>query len=67
LAILSYVIDNVSPEEMSPFSRTGEREISRQNKTFVLNIMKMDPRDRSTARELLKMYGSKESNIGEPS
>ncbi|MCJ1250603.1 hypothetical protein MMC30_007831 [Trapelia coarctata] len=54
LAILSYVMDSVPHEQMKPFSCAGEREILREDKNFVLNMMKMDPRDRPTAKELLE-------------
>ena len=42
------------PEKMKPFARIGEREICNADKAFVLKIMKLDPRDRPTARELLQ-------------
>ncbi|PYI01179.1 serine/threonine protein kinase [Aspergillus sclerotiicarbonarius CBS 121057] len=53
LAILSYVMDSVPPEKMKPFSRASLREISVEDREFVLRIMRLDPRDRPTARELL--------------
>lgn len=62
LAILSYMMNRVLPEPMKPFSCAGEREISREDRTFVLNIMKMDPRDRPTARDLLDDVWFKESD-----
>jgi serine/threonine protein kinase len=36
------------------FSRISEREISTEDKEFVLRIMKLDPRDRPSAEELLE-------------
>lgn len=59
-------MNRVLHEPMRPFSRAGEREISREDRTFVLNIMKMDPRDRPTAQELLDDVWFKESDISEP-
>ena len=53
LAILSYVMDSVPAEELKPFSRASRREISVEDREFVLKIMKLDPRDRPSARELL--------------
>lgn len=49
------------PESMTPFSRVTEREVMEEDKEFILKIMKMDWRDRPTARELLKdewFYGN---------
>ncbi|KAL2217265.1 serine/threonine protein kinase [Thermoascus aurantiacus ATCC 26904] len=54
LAILSYIMDIVPPEAMKPFSRASKQEISREDRVFVLKIMKLDPRDRQTAKELLE-------------
>ena len=39
---------------MKPFERITEREISKEDKTFMLKIMKLDLRDRPTAKELLE-------------
>ncbi len=41
------------PEKMKPFQRLSEREICDADKAFVLRIMRLDPRDRPTAGELL--------------
>lgn len=54
LAILTHVMHRVPQEKMKPFGRIGEREISKEDKAFVLKIMKLDPRDRPTAKELLQ-------------
>lgn len=43
----------VPPEKLKPFKFIGEREICDADKRFVLKMMKLDPRDRPTARELL--------------
>ncbi|KAF4624047.1 hypothetical protein G7Y89_g14130 [Cudoniella acicularis] len=53
LAILTYVMYGVPPEKMKPFVRVTEREIS-EDKAFVLKIMKLDPKNRPTAKELLE-------------
>ena len=39
---------------MRPFHLTTAREICEADKTFVLKMMKLDPRDRLTAQELLE-------------
>lgn len=48
------IMNSVPPEKMKPFQRLGEREICEEDKAFVLKIMKLDPRDRPLARELLQ-------------
>ncbi|KKK18560.1 hypothetical protein ARAM_006260 [Aspergillus rambellii] len=45
---------DVPPEKLKPFSLASQREISKQDKDFLLKIMKLDPRDRPTAKELLE-------------
>jgi hypothetical protein len=52
LAILDYVMNGVPPEKMKPFGRIAEREVSKEDKTFLLKIMRLDPRDRPTAKQL---------------
>ncbi|PGG99668.1 STE/STE20 protein kinase [Helicocarpus griseus UAMH5409] len=54
LGILTFVMDGVPPEKMKPFSLASQREISTEDKEFILRIIKLDPRDRPTAKELLK-------------
>jgi serine/threonine protein kinase len=54
LAILTHVMERVPQENMKPFGRIGAREISEEDKAFILKIMKLDPRDRPTAKELLQ-------------
>ena len=38
----------------SHFSRTEPPEIAVEDRDFILKIMKMDPRDRTSAKELLQ-------------
>lgn len=52
-SILS-LMDLVKPEMMTPFRFVTEREVSKEDKEFILKIMKMDWRDRPTAKELLQ-------------
>jgi len=47
-------MDLVKPEMMTPFRFVTEREVSKEDKEFILKIMKMDWRDRPTAKELLQ-------------
>ena len=54
LEVLIYIMDGVPVELMKPFKRIAEREISKEDKAFLLKIMKLDPRDRPTAKELLE-------------
>ncbi|BDD57618.1 hypothetical protein MPDQ_002404 [Monascus purpureus] len=54
LNILAYIMKSIPPEKKKPFSRISEQEISREDKEFILRIMKLDPRDRPSARELLQ-------------
>lgn len=54
LGILSCVMSDVPSEKLKPFSLASRREISKEDKDFVLRIMKLDPRDRLTVKELLE-------------
>lgn len=54
LNVLAYIMQSISPEEKKPFSLISERELSKEDKEFVLRIMKLDPRDRPSATELLE-------------
>lgn len=53
LQILSAVMNNVPSEKLKPFTLASQREISKEDRAFVLKIMKLDPRDRPTAKDLL--------------
>jgi serine/threonine protein kinase len=54
LTILNYVMDGVPPEKMKPFERITEQEVSKEDKAFLLKIMRLDPRDRPTAKQLMR-------------
>lgn len=54
LQSVQYLMDMNPPESMTPFSRVTEREVVKEDKEFNLRIMKMDWRDRPTAKELLE-------------
>jgi hypothetical protein len=53
-AILVWVMQNSSPNTMRPFHLTTSREMCNEDKEFVLKVMKLDPRDRPSAQELLE-------------
>ncbi|KKZ61726.1 hypothetical protein EMCG_03755 [[Emmonsia] crescens] len=54
LGALALIINDVPAEKLRPFVLASQRGISPDDKEFVLKIMKFDPRDRPTAKELLK-------------
>lgn len=49
-----YLMQLNPPESMTPFRFVTEREVVKNDKEFILKIMKMDWRDRPTAKELLE-------------
>ncbi|PGH06135.1 STE/STE20 protein kinase [Blastomyces parvus] len=53
LAVLLWIMQNTPRETLKPFHLTTTREICEEDKEFVLKAMKLDPRDRPTAQELL--------------
>lgn len=46
-------MNGVPHELMKPFEYITDREITNEDKAFILKLMKLDPRDRPTAKELL--------------
>ncbi|QKX54926.1 uncharacterized protein TRUGW13939_02016 [Talaromyces rugulosus] len=54
LGVLSLIMNDVPPEKLRPFSLASQKEISKQDKEFILKLMKLDPRDRPTAKELIE-------------
>ncbi|RDW79310.1 Serine protein kinase [Aspergillus mulundensis] len=54
LAILTWVMQNSPPETLRPFHLTTTKEICQDDKEFLLRIMRLDPRDRPSARQLLE-------------
>lgn len=53
LATLVWIMQNSPSETLKPFHLTTTREISQEDKEFVLKLMKLDPRDRPTAQQAL--------------
>ncbi|KAL9100820.1 MAG: hypothetical protein Q9163_003850 [Psora crenata] len=55
LGILTAVINLINEHNLqSPFHLWADKELSREDRTFICKIMKLDPRDRPTAKELLQ-------------
>lgn len=54
LKALSFIMDSTPPDSLRPFHLTTSKEISEKDKSFVMQIMKLDPRDRPTATSLLE-------------
>lgn len=52
--LVIYIMHLNPPEIMTPFSMVRKRDIVKEDKEFILRIMKMDWRDRPTAKELLE-------------
>ena len=52
--IIQYLFDKIPRSEMKPFNQISKREVSRQDKEFICKMMKIDPRERPTAKELLQ-------------
>lgn len=48
------LMEHIPKEKTTPFSRTTEREVSRRDNIFISKMMKLDWRDRPTAKELLE-------------
>ena len=55
LGILTAVIKLVKEHNLQkPFHFSGDKELSTGDRNFICRIMKLDPRDRPTATELLQ-------------
>jgi hypothetical protein len=47
-------MSEIPQSKTTPFDRTTEREVCKEDKVFIGKIMQLDWRDRPTANELLK-------------
>lgn len=57
------LMSEFTPEQMTPFARTTEREVVKWDKDFIGKIMKLDWRDRPTANESLEdEWGNDDEN-----
>ena len=55
LSICSAAIDYINEnQKWLPFSRSVDMELARPDRDFIARMMKLDPRDRPTAKELLR-------------
>lgn len=54
IALCTWIMNNTPAEATKPFFRTSSREISAEDRDFIVRIMKIDPRDRPTAQQLLE-------------
>ena len=55
LSILTAVINLINEHILQkPFHLSEDTELSKEDRTFICKIMKLDPRDRPTAKELLQ-------------
>jgi len=55
LGILTAVINLVNEHNLhKPFYNSADKELSNEDRIFICKIMKFDPRDRPTAKELLQ-------------
>ncbi|KAJ9233868.1 hypothetical protein DTO169E5_6853 [Paecilomyces variotii] len=54
ITAILYLMHEIPQSQTTPFQRTTEREVCDRDKVFVGKIMKMDWRDRPSAKELLE-------------
>lgn len=52
--LIIYAMETTPAEKRKPFHAITEREISKEDNVFLQKIMKLDPRDRPTAKEILE-------------
>ena len=52
LGLLTIIMKEVP--KRTPFSRASSAEIEKEDRDFICKIMKLDPRDRPSAKELLQ-------------
>lgn len=54
VAAILYLMQEIPQSQTTPFQMTTEKEVCQKDKVFIGKIMKMDWRDRPTAKELLE-------------
>lgn len=55
LEVLAKTINYINDNNLKkPFYLSADKELSKEDRTFICKIMKFDPRDRPTAKELLQ-------------
>ncbi|RAL08545.1 putative serine/threonine protein kinase [Aspergillus homomorphus CBS 101889] len=55
LDVLARIMRGIPPERKRPFTRISEKELRRGDKEFIVRIMRLDPRERPSAVELLRV------------
>ncbi len=50
---IAWLIQEIPPDKLTPFACITEREVCKKDRDFILKIMKLDYRDRPTAKEIL--------------
>jgi hypothetical protein len=53
-ALISNMMEMIPPKQWTPFCRITNREMIEKDKNFIGKMMKLDWRDRPTAKELLE-------------
>jgi hypothetical protein len=53
LQSILWIMEEIPYEKLLPFARVTEREVCKKDRTFICKMMKLDWRDRPTAKELL--------------
>jgi hypothetical protein len=61
---IAWLIQEIPHDKLTPFACITEREICEKDREFILKIMKLDYRDRPTAKEILadEWWDDDESN-----
>jgi hypothetical protein len=54
LRVISWIEEQVPADKMSPITCADDKDISNKDKAFIGKMMKLDWRDRPTAKELLE-------------
>ena len=54
LKLMTHAMESIPLEKRTPFHLNTEREIVREDNLFLQKIMRLDPRDRLTASEILQ-------------
>ena len=52
--VILYLMEQIPQHKLTSFHRTTRREVSKEDNDFICKIMKLDPRDRPSAKELLQ-------------
>jgi serine/threonine protein kinase len=52
--VVIWLMEQIPRDKMTSFHRISDKEVCKKDKEFIGGIMKLDPRDRPTARELLE-------------